>query len=73
MLHFIISAESNKEAGWAKIIFGRQNWGIVFDASNADVKLVGEADEDGFGGSFFGNLIFSENVNDRFGSFRIGN
>ena len=36
-------------SGCAFIFFGRQNWASTIDASNSNVKLIGEASNDYFG------------------------
>ena len=41
--------------GGAYIFFGRQNWGVTIDASNADVKLISENANDYFSFSVSGN------------------
>ena len=42
------------DSGCAFIFFGRQNWNSNIDASNTDVKLIGEDAYDRFGWSVSG-------------------
>ena len=56
-------------SGCAFIFFGRQNWNSTIDASNADVKLVGEDAGDYFGRS----VSFAGDVNnDGYGDVIVG-
>jgi len=41
--------DGGSNSGCAFVFFGKQNWNSIIDASNADVKLIGEDTNDEFG------------------------